>query len=592
MIRKRLCCVFFFICFIYVFFSVQNLSALPNVSSLAGDIGDSFSSGKNSAKNTGVKKTAGSANGQSEGTRTANVADLQIQAEIEKGTPASLRSAVSRIRQQGKNASEREKLLLYVATSIYTIVYPAERLTWELPELTENSIYRSSIESAKMGSYDFNNEKSSDYLTLVLPSLLLFTTPNVKNYYAEAQIALTKAMDINPNAILAPYFLGVVYSRQGKYQQAVKPLETAYKIQSDCVPVATAYIQVLLALGRAKDAYNAGVKSLLKNNNNRELLTLCAKAAFEMNDWELADQYVSQVLQGDSTNAQCQLMRARILLEQGDYLRSSAALDLFSRTEKPNREYYLVRLRLLQDWNKNMNYAASTATEALQKFPNDTAILLAAAGIASESGVRINDLTASQMASKILGDQPDNADAMVIMVKEAIKNEQWQTAFNNSLKLLQIRSNDQARLLHIDACLGLGKFADAKDNAQALYGSWPQNEEIQIMYIRTLIATKSNEEALKLIENLLPNAAQKTKSSLYYQRSRLAGSDAGKLNDLRSSLTSNPRNEDALYDLYRYYYKKQDYKKAQYYLRQVIAIKPSDQKLLNQQNELEKLLAN
>lgn len=590
MIRKQHCCVFFCICFIYFFASVLNLFASPNT--FTGAAGDSFSAGKNSAKSTGIKKTAGT-NSQSGGaSRTATAAELQALADIEKGTPASLRSAASRIRQQGKAVNEREKLLLYVATSIYTIVYPSERLTWELPELTENSIYRSSIESAKMGSYDFNNEKSSDYLTLVLPSLLLFTAPNVKNYYTEAQISLTKAMEVNPNAILAPYFLGTIYSRQGKYQQAVKPLETAYKIQSDCVPVATAYIQALLSLGRAKDAYNAGVKSLLKNNNNRELLTLCAQSAFEMNDWELADQYVSQVLQSDSTNAQCQLMRARILLEQGDYLRASAALDLFSRNEKPNREYYLVRLRLLQDWNKNMNYAATTATEALQKFPNDTAILLAAAGIASESGIRINDLTASQMASKILGEQPDNADAMVIMVKEAIKNEQWQTAYNNSAKLLQIRSDDQAKLLRIDACLGLGKYADAKENAQILYGSRPQNEEIQIMYIRTLIATKSGDEALKLIESLLPNAAQKTKSALYYQRSRLAASDAGKLNDLRSSLTSNPRNEAALYDLYRYYYKKQDYKKAQYYLRQVIAIKPSDQKLLNQQNELEKLLAN
>lgn len=586
MIRKRLCCVFFCIFYIYFFSSVFSLFASPNNSALVSDFTNSFGTNKNS-----IKKTASTSKTEST-SRTASAVELQALAEIEKGTPTALRSAVSRIRQQGKNMNDKEKLLLYVASSIYTIVYPNERITWEVPEIAENSIYKSSIESAKMGTYDFSNDKSADYLTLVLPSLLLFTAPNVKNYYKEAKNALLNAMEINPNGILAPYFLGLIYTREENFQASIKPLEIAYKIQSECVPIASAYIQALLALGKEKDAYNAGVKSLLKNNNNRELLTLCAKAAFEMNDWELADQYVSQVLQGDSTNAQCQLMRARILLEQGDYLRSSAALDLFTRNEKPNKEYYLIRLRLLKDWNKNMNYAASTASEALQKFPNDTEILLVAAGIASESGVRINDLTASQMASKILGEMPNNADAIVIMLKEAIKNEQWQTAFNNSVKLLQIRNDEQAKLLHIDACLGLGKIEEAKKNASALYKDFSENEEIQIIYIRTLIASKNNNEAQKLIETLLPNATQKAKSALYYQRSCLALSDASKLNDLRSSLTSNPRNQDALYDLYRYYFNKKDYKKAQYYLRQVIAIKPSDQKLLNQQNELEKLLAN
>ena len=48
------------------------------------------------------------------------------------------------------------------------------------------------------------------------------------------------------------------------------------------------------------------------------------------------------------------------------------------------------------------------------------------------------------------------------------------------------------------------------------------------------------------------------------------------LADLRSSLIANPRNSESLFRLYEIYYEKEDYRKAQYYLRQVVAINPND----------------
>ena len=48
------------------------------------------------------------------------------------------------------------------------------------------------------------------------------------------------------------------------------------------------------------------------------------------------------------------------------------------------------------------------------------------------------------------------------------------------------------------------------------------------------------------------------------------------LADLRASLIANPRNSDALFRMYEIYYSKEDYRKAQYYLRQVVAINPND----------------
>ena len=79
---------------------------------------------------------------------------------------------------------------------------------------------------------------------------------------------------------------------------------------------------------------------------------------------------------------------------------------------------------------------------------------------------------------------------------------------------------------------------------------------------------------------------------MYYEKSRIASNEDTKLSDLRLSLTSNPRNNEALYALYQFYFDKNDYRKAQYYLKQVVALNPSDQRLIKLNEEIEILLAN
>ena len=272
-------------------------------------------------------------------------------------------------------------------------------------------------------------------------------------------------------------------------------------------------------------------------------------------------------------------------------MKAQAALETYAKTEKPNKDYYVVRLYFLRDWNKNVHAAAALATQALKEYPLDPELLILSADIASSTGRKINDLTASQLASQVLGSDPFNAEALYIMVKEAVKNEQWQTAYDRSNKLMQVKNDERSKLLRVDVCLGLNKITEAQSLAKELYAASSDKEDVQIMYIRVLIASKNVSEASALIEKILPKAGQRAKSALYYQRSRISSTASVKLNDLRSSLAANPRNDEALYDLYKIYYKQKDYKKAQYYLKQVIAIKPFDEKLQNHQLELEKLLA-
>ena len=94
-----------------------------------------------------------------------------------------------------------------------------------------------------------------------------------------------------------------------------------------------------------------------------------------------------------------------------------------------------------------------------------------------------------------------------------------------------------------------------------------------------------------MIAQQLNGANARMKSFLFYERSFLASSEDALLSDLRSSLTSNPRNKDALMRLYQVYFNKKEYRKAQYYLKQVVALTPGDENLLVLNRDLDKLLA-
>ena len=70
----------------------------------------------------------------------------------------------------------------------------------------------------------------------------------------------------------------------------------------------------------------------------------------------------------------------------------------------------------------------------------------------------------------------------------------------------------------------------------------------------------------------------------------MTSNESTMLSDLRSSLISNPRNSDALFRMYQIYFKRKDYRKAQYYLKQVVSLNPNDETYLRLNKELDQLV--
>ena len=138
--------------------------------------------------------------------------------------------------------------------------------------------------------------------------------------------------------------------------------------------------------------------------------------------------------------------------------------------------------------------------------------------------------------------------------------------------------------------MNTNRISDASVIILELYDKNNNDEGVLEYYIKVLIAEGNTTQALAMIEKRLPSVSAKLKSSLYYERSRLQTSSDKILADLRSSLTSNPRNRNALFALYSYYMDAADYRKAQYYLKQVLALNPSDQTIIELNNNLDAIL--
>jgi len=290
-------------------------------------------------------------------------------------------------------------------------------------------------------------------------------------------------------------------------------------------------------------------------------------------------------------NSRYLLFRAQLLILRWDYIKASSLLDAYSRSNSLSREYLLLRATLQRDWNKNNIASSETIEKALELYPDDKSVLMFSAQLCSSANIKIKDNDALFFANKILELDEDNMDAKIICVTEFEKQHEWQNAYDLSSKLiLEKDCPPSVNFSHIDICLSLGKTEEAKNLATRIYNNSPSDENAQQLYIKVLAALNRKSECIQIIESLLPKASSKMKSFLLYERSSFQPDLNTMLSDLRSSLISNPRNQDSLYRLYEIYYNKKDYRKALYYLNQVIALNPTDTEMQQRKSDLETMI--
>ena len=518
--------------------------------------------------------------------------DPEILANVEKGSPESLKNSIMQLKRNKDNMSESEQVLHYIAVSIMQLCWKSQNFIEETSGQKIRNNYTGAISSSKNGIYDPASEPK-DFLSYALPNLVLAASETRNDYFSQSENSLKKALEINQNSVFANYLLGILYKRMDDFQKSNEFFGKAYDLSPTCYECAYAFAESFMKLSNPALAFSLAERLLQSYPQNKELLKLCAEAAFAAGDSLNAELYVGRVLQIEPENSYYLLFRARILVQKGEYIRAASLLDAYARKDSSSRDYLVLRFAVQKNWNKNIAAATATIENALILYPDDDEIILEAASLASETGAKIDGKSGSELADKILEKDPNNFNALQIKITSMVANQKWLEAYKSSSELLKKNDVPNSVLFtHIKICLAADKKEEAWQYASRLYAEDNSDEEILQSYIDVLVSTGRSSEAMKLISQLLPSVSTKMKSFLYYERSFISNGENAILADLRSSLTANPRNKDALFRLYRIYFNKKEYRKAQYYLKQVVALSPKDENLLKLNQELENLLKN
>ena len=501
--------------------------------------------------------------------------DEQIVQNVELGSPQSLSAAMTALRKNEAEYIESEKVLIYVATQLMSILWSSQKITWNVYETTEDTPYTAALNSVKKGIYD-TSTGNKDFLSTFLPTLV-YLTPNITaNVQLQCGQGLEASLKMNPDSVAANYLAGLYYEKNGKYEMAEPCLKKAYAA-SHAMEIVLEYAKVL-----SKNGNTALAESIMKElgsdgTSSLAVLKQNAYIAFEKGDYTAAEEYVARVLQQTPNDLEFVLFRAKIFIEKNDYIHAVSLLDMYARQNDTNIDYLILRSRVQLDWSKNTAAATETIEKAMQLYPDNVDAILIAAKISSATDGPVAGKYADELAAIVLEKSPNNKDALIYALDGLIQRENWQEAYQISSSLIKTQGeNENVILKHVTVCLKLKKNSEAMELAQRAYNSNPSSEVITQTYILACTQVLSRDESLKLIDSMLPSASSKMKSYLYYRKSFLERSEDTALADLRSSLIANPRNSDALFRLYEIYFDKKDYRKAQYYLKQVVAINPND----------------
>lgn len=509
---------------------------------------------------------------------------------IENGTLFSLKSALSQLRTPDQVYNNQQIILLNVISGIMNILYPTEKISWPIPPVDFENNYTAALNSAKKGVYDFSTG-DSDFLELTLPSLVLLTAPSLKNYYLESETSLKSALKLYPESFLANYLLALLFYRQNRDVEAMQYFAKAYAIDDSCLTMNQTYANCLIRNNENALAEKISKKILQENPDNAEILKVSALSSFNSGDLQAAEQYVIRVLQQEPDNMDFILLRAKILMKKGEYLNVSSLLDVYGRNNGTSKDYLLLRAELQRDWNKNIAAASSTMQTALNFYPDDIDVLLMAASIMATSGQKIGQRTLKDVLDTVLQKEPENVIAQELLISEYINSENWNSAYNISLSLINKKKYSQEILLqHIKSCIKMNLSSEARSTLSLLNSLNPEKSVLELAEVQVLISEGKRADASNLIQKAISVYSGKVKSDFYFEKSRIASSDDDTLADLRLSLTANPRNPDALFALYKYYFDKADYRKAQYYLRQVVALNPENSKLTELNAQLDSLI--
>lgn len=513
--------------------------------------------------------------------------DQNAVALLENGSPESIKEAVQLIKKPSADYNDVEKVFLNVADRMMTVAYPSENQKWEYDSFSVQSPYTGALDSVEKGIFD-SSTGNTDFLGTLLPAFLIFKDNVSEAQMTSCQQAVENAGAFNNSSFILSLMTSKIAYKKGQWEKAEQSLP---KTDSQGADYQIFKAQVLVKRGRTSEAEEIALKVTQEYSSNISVLKSASYIFFAAGNYDKAEEYVARVLQQTPNNQEFLLFRARILIAKKDYIHAVSLLDMYARTNSTNLDYLILRSTVQLEWSKNTNQATETVEKALSLYPESSDALLMAARIASMVDGPVAGKYADELVSTILEKEPGNTDALSYALKGLMQRENWKEAYEISNRLVSEGKADSELVKnHVEICLKLKKNTEALNYATEQYKAKPDDETVLQAYVLAQVNAGSRNQSLQFINSLLEGSSAKMKSFLYYTRSFLQPNETAILADLRSSLIANPRNSETLFRMYEIYYDKSDYRKAQYYLKQVVALNPNDSSVKTLNENLTKLI--
>lgn len=516
--------------------------------------------------------------------------DPFVQFDIELASPDSLRRSVHRLYTVSQGLSNEKLLSLTLAVSLMRMLYPLEPVEWNVPRYKTQNIYLAALADIEKNIYP-QLPNINSFFDAVIPALILTKGIGGKEYGAALESRLLTARSLNPQSILPFYLLGLLYEQLNRLSDAEAAYQIVWERDPSCYPAGMRFAWLALRRNNIETALEVTKALYERYPHSVAIRLLLAEAYIESNNLNAAEDLVYALLKKEPNQHDAFFLRIRLYIEKKEYLPATALLDEYAKKNKVDKKYLLLRMRVLREWSKNSAEAKQCLEQAESLYPLATDVVLACAEFCFDTRGTINGKNAGDFIDVLLQQGPRNILAIRLLVKHDIAEKQWVNAFERAQYLYTNNPSEEHLMLYTRACIGMKKWNEAVNTARIAYTAVksPSNDIIAL-YLETLYGANEFLTIKQIITRYLPTARSSLKSVLLYYQALLETNEEEKLDLLRLSLLSDPRSSLTLFALYEWYFKHKDYRKASYYLQQVVALDPDNRTYIELSNTLDGLI--
>jgi thioredoxin-like negative regulator of GroEL len=316
---------------------------------------------------------------------------------------------------------------------------------------------------------------------------------------------------------------------------------------------------------------------VVKTPDNLTVKRALAQNYYNNRDWSRLDGALAELLRQNSRDGDLLLMRAHMLVEQGQFVQAQAPLDQYAPINSANRLYLFLRARVQNEGYHDRDAALNYLRSMLNSPAVNDEISVYTVKLLMDSSRAADQEEGRELLYRLLNAASPSRAIIETAFQDAVKRQAWEEA---EPYLGQLRDGSADYLLNAYLVKqGLGKYSEALAFAREIYQRDSANEYASLAYTAALIDTGQLDDASALIERRLAElSGGSAKSQYYYLRSRIR-QDELSIEDLHASLFEDPRNLSALISLFEQYHRAQDKSRAGYYLKQALALSPNNQRL-------------